>query len=190
MFAFSRLPSLLLKLTHLRCQPGVFPSPRCHDDQHSVGAIRSEDPDMTDHLERGRATQTWLFSQLWYAKHTKSTPAKGPISVARCLVVHTVRTQRSSVQLLRSGRGPMQCVYPGAPQRNSDPRKQRGEARRPLAALENVHTLFLFTRKSTFPNSTRWSSYVSAFFFFLVVRDQRSSAQKMLARSSKWVPAR
>lgn len=35
LFALSWLPSLVLKLTHLRCQPGVFPLPRCHSDQHT-----------------------------------------------------------------------------------------------------------------------------------------------------------
>lgn len=74
---------------------------------HTTCAIRSEGPDMTDHLEREGAMQTWLFSQLWYAKHTKHTPAKGPISVAQCLAVHIVRTQRISVSLLCTGCGPM-----------------------------------------------------------------------------------
>lgn len=31
---------------------------------HSLCAIRSEGPDMTDHLEREETVQTWLFSQL------------------------------------------------------------------------------------------------------------------------------
>lgn len=39
---------------------------------HTARAIRSEGPDMIDHLEREEAMQTRLFSQLWYAKHTKN----------------------------------------------------------------------------------------------------------------------
>lgn len=35
MFVLSWLPSLLLKLSHLQCQPGVFPLPRCYIDQHT-----------------------------------------------------------------------------------------------------------------------------------------------------------
>lgn len=65
MFALSWLPSLVLKVTHLFCQPEVFPFtliPKC--STHTVCAIRSEGPDMIDHLEREEATQTQLFSQL------------------------------------------------------------------------------------------------------------------------------
>lgn len=79
--------------------------PRC--SIHTARAIRSEGPDMMDHLEWKEAAQTGLFSQLWYAKHTIATPAKGPISVARCLVVHMARTERRPVQLLCTGCGPM-----------------------------------------------------------------------------------
>lgn len=43
---------------------------------HTTRAIRSEGPDMIDHLERQEAMQTWLFSQLWYAKHTKTQGTK------------------------------------------------------------------------------------------------------------------
>lgn len=100
LFALSRLPLLVLKLTHLWCQSGVFPLPRCHIVQHTLCAMRSEGPDMIDHLEREEAVQTQLFSQLWYAKHTIATPEKGPNSVALCLAVHMVRTQRSCSALM------------------------------------------------------------------------------------------
>lgn len=61
LFVLPRLSSLVLKVTHLRCQPEVFPVPR---STHTARAIQAEAPDMREHLEREEATQTGLFSQL------------------------------------------------------------------------------------------------------------------------------
>lgn len=93
LFVLPWIHSLVLKLALLQCQPGVFPLTRCHSDQHTQlvpSGLRAQIWQTT--WKQKRQCKHGYFHSFDMLNTQNPTPAKGPISVARCLAIHMVRT--------------------------------------------------------------------------------------------------